>query len=139
MVEGAAREAARLGTTPENPVLPNTGTTPPVNTTPPTTQPTLPLTPLAIPFHPLPLNPVNPTIDPTLANPTTDEEKDIFHDSIQGKEEENQDYILDLNSQDDNSKSKPVSGVRELQNDPPEDDASSAKMSRKNNTTAPFK
>ena len=127
-----AGEAARLDAAPGDHGLPTTGTTPPINTTPPITLPNLPLTPPTIPYLHPPLNPANPTIDPTLANPTGDEEKKIFHDPVQ----ENPDDILDLHSQD-GSTSKNISGVKEFQPNPPEDDASSAKKSRKGNPTEP--
>ena len=66
-----------------------------------------------------------------LANPTGDDDKDVFLEPNQGDEEENFDEDLDLNSQNDSNQSKTLSGVKELQEQQPEDDASSAKKPRK--------
>jgi hypothetical protein len=129
--EGAARKAARLGTAPGDHGLPNNGATPPINTTPPSTLPNLTLTPPTIPYILPPLNTTDTTIDPNLANPTGDDDKDIFLDPNQGEDEENLDEVLDLNSQNDSNQSKTISGVKELQEQQPEDDASSAKNPRK--------
>ena len=42
---------------------------------------------------------------------------------------------LDLNSQNDSNQSKTLSGVKELKEDPPEDETSSAKKPRKGDTS----
>ncbi len=128
--EGAAREATRQAEANAEQDQPTPGTTPFINTTPPANLLNLPLTPPTIPYNPPTSNTVDPTIDPNLANPTGDDDKDIFLDPNQGDEEENLYEDLDLNSQNDNNQSKTLSGVKELQEHPPEDDASSAKKAR---------
>ncbi len=127
--EGATREAARQSKAPVGLELPNTGTTPPINPTPPITLPTLPLPPQTASHNPPLHDTANLTIDPNLNN-TGEEDRDIFLDPVQDNDEENQDEVLDLNSQNDNNQSKTISGVKELQPHPPEDDASSAKKPR---------
>ena len=87
-----------------------------------------------MPYNPPTPNTADPTIDPNLANPTGDDDKDIFLDPNQGDEEENFDEDLDLNSQNDSNQSKTLSGVKELQEHPPEDDATSAKRARTGTT-----
>ena len=126
--EGAAREAARQAEANAEKEQPIHGTTPIIYTTPPANPLNLPLTPPTIPYNPLPSNTVDPTIDPNQANITGDD--DVFLDPNQGDEEENLYEDLDLNSQNDSNQSKTISGVKELKEDPPEDDASSAKKAR---------
>ncbi len=128
--EGAAREAARQAETNTEKEQPIPGTTPFINTTPPANPPILPLTPPTITYNPPPPNTVDPTIDPNLANPTGDDDKDIFLEPNQGDEEENLYEDLDLNSQNDSNQSKTISGTKELKENPPEDDVSSAKKAR---------
>ena len=128
--EGAAREAARQAEANAKKEQPIPGTTPIINTTPPANPLNLPLTPSTIPYNPLPSNTVDPTIDPNQANPTGDDDKDIFLDPNQGDDEENLYEDLDLNSQNDSNQSKTISGVKELKGHPPEDDVSSAKKAR---------
>jgi hypothetical protein len=128
--EGAAREAARQAAlnTGQEPTY--TGTTPPTATIPPGTLPNLPLTPPTQPYT-LPSHTIaEPTIDPNLAIPPGDEEKDIFLDPIQGDEGENPDEELDLDSQNDSNHSKTISGVKELRVNQPEDEVNSAKKAR---------
>jgi hypothetical protein len=128
--EGAAREATRQAETNAEQEQPFPGTTPSINTTPPATPLNLTLTPPTIPYNPPTPNTADPTIDPNLANPTGDDDKDVFLEPNQGDEEENFDEDLDLNSQNDSNQSKTLSGVKELQEHPPEDDATSAKKAR---------
>ena len=128
--EGAAREAARQAEANANKEPPVPGTTPTINTTPPADPLHLPPTPPTKPYHPLPPNTADPTIDPNHVNPTADDDKDIFLEPNQGDDEENLYEDLDLNSQNDSNQSKTISGVKELKEDPPEDDVSSAKKAR---------
>jgi hypothetical protein len=137
--EGAAREAARQAEANAEKEQPIHGTTPIIYTTPPANPLNLPLTPSTIPYNPLPSNTVDPTIDPNQANPTGDDDKDIFLDPNQGDDEENLYEDLDLSSQNDSNQSKTLSGVKELKENPPEDEASSAKKARKGaNTGTPL-
>ena len=85
-----------------------------------------------MPYIP-PSNTADPTTDPNLADPTGDEENDIFLDPNQGEDEEHPDEDLDLDSQNDSNQSKTLSGVKELLDHPPEDDATSAKKARTGN------
>jgi hypothetical protein len=137
--EGAAREAARRAEANAEQEQPIPGTTSPINTTPPANPLNLPLTPPTIPYIPPTPNTVDPTIDPHLVNPTGDEDKEIFLDPNQGDDEENLYEDLDLSSQNDSNQSKTLSGVKELKENPPEDEASSAKKARKGaNTGTPL-
>ena len=128
--EGAAREAARQAEANAKQEQPIPGTTPYINTTPPANLLNLPLTPPTIPYNPSPSNNADPTIVPNLANPTGEDDKDIFLDPNQGEEEENLYEALDLNSQNDSNQSKTISGAKELKENPPEDDVSSSKKAR---------
>jgi hypothetical protein len=82
-----------------------------------------------------PSNTADPTIDPNHADPTGDDENDIFLEPIQGEDEAHLDKALELNSQNDSNQSKTLSGVKELQEHPPEDETSSAKKPRKGDTS----
>ena len=77
-----------------------------------------------------PSNTADPTIDPNLADPTGNDENDIFLEPSQGEDEEHPEEALDLTSKNDSNQSKTLSGVKELQEHPPEDDATSAKKAR---------
>ena len=100
---------------------------------PPPTLPNIPLTPPTIPLIPPSLNADNPPIDPSQADPTVDDEKDLFLDP-QNDEEEIPEDDLELNSQDGSNQSKTISGVKELKEHQPEDDATSAKKARTGKT-----
>jgi hypothetical protein len=115
---------------PVNNRRPIPGTTPIINTTPPTIPPNLPLTPPTIPYNPPPSINADPSMDPNLANPTDEDDKDVYLDPRQGDEEENLYEDLDLHSQNDSNQSKTISGVKELKENQPVDDASSAKKAR---------
>jgi len=86
-----------------------------------------------MPYIP-PSNTADPTIDPNLADPTGDEENDIFLEPSQGEDEEHPDEALDLDSQNDSNQSKTLSGVKELLDHPPEDDATSTKRASTDTT-----
>jgi hypothetical protein len=86
-----------------------------------------------MPYIP-PSNTADPTIDPNLADPTGDDENDIFHEPSQGEDEEHPEEVLDLDSQNDSNQSKTLSGVKELLEHPPEDDATSSKRARTGTT-----
>jgi hypothetical protein len=85
-------------------------------------------------LHIPPSNTADPTVDPTLADPIVDEENDIFHEPSQGGDDEHPEEELDLNSQDGSNQSKTISGVKELKENQPEDDATSAKKARTGKT-----
>jgi hypothetical protein len=127
--EGAAREAARQAATNAAQAQVNAGTPPIINITPPATLPILPPTPPTLPHIPN-SNTANPTIDPNLADPTGDDDNDIFLEPSQGEDIDHPEEALDLNSQNDSNQSKTLSGVKELLEHPPEDDATSAKKAR---------
>jgi hypothetical protein len=120
--EGAAREAARQAAAEAAQNLANAGTSHTLEAPPPATLP--------IP----PSNTADPTVDPTLADPIVDEENDIFHEPSQGGDDEHPEEELDLNSQDGSNQSKTISGVKELKENQPEDDATSAKKARTGKT-----
>ena len=77
-----------------------------------------------------PPNTADPNADPNLANPTGNDDDDVFLEPSQGEDEENLEEALDLTSQNDSNQSKTLSGVKELQEHPPEDDATSANKAR---------
>jgi hypothetical protein len=77
-----------------------------------------------------PSNTADPTLNPNLADPTGNDENDIFLEPSQGEDEDHPEEALDLTSQNDSNQSKTLSGVKELQEHPPEDDATSAKRAR---------
>jgi hypothetical protein len=133
--EGAAREAARQAENTAAQETANAGTHPSINTTPPATLPNLPLTPPTLPYNLPPPNTADPTVEPNLANPTGNDDDDDFFEPSQGEDEEHPEDALELDSQNDSNQSKTLSGTKELKENPPEDEASSAKKARKGATS----
>ncbi len=132
-----AGEAARLDAAPGDHGLPTTGTTPPINTTPPITLPNLPLTPPTIPYLPHP--PTPPTLPSTQTSPTplatkTRTTSSTSHMATKAKTR----TVLWIPIPKMTAASPKPSVESELQQHPPGDDAPSAKKPRKGKSHEPL-
>jgi hypothetical protein len=88
-----------------------------------------------MPYNLPPPNTADPNVDPNLANPTGNDDDDAFFEPSQGEDDEHPEDALELDSQNDSNQSKTLSGTKELKENPPEDEASSAKKARKGDTS----